>query len=160
MLRGNSGSGKSTLARALRAARPRGVAIVGQDQVRRELLHVHDEVDNTAVDLIDLTARFVLDRGLHAVLEGVFYSGIYGPMLSRLVADHRGISRCYRFDVPFAETLRRHATKPCAAEFGEPEMRRWWRDADPIDSLDEHSFGAELGVDEAVRQIVLDCGWS
>lgn len=36
---GNSGSGKSSLAKAIRTARPRGIAIVGHDVLRREILH-------------------------------------------------------------------------------------------------------------------------
>lgn len=38
--------------------------------------------------------------------------------------DHQGISRFYYLDVPFTETMRRHA-RPQAAEFGEAEMRGW-----------------------------------
>jgi ABC-type glutathione transport system ATPase component len=40
VIRGNSGSGKSYLAQAIRDARPRGVAIVAHDVLRREILHV------------------------------------------------------------------------------------------------------------------------
>ncbi|HIW62800.1 MAG TPA: zeta toxin family protein, partial [Candidatus Stackebrandtia excrementipullorum] len=42
IIRGNSGSGKTTLAHAIRKARPRGVAIVAHDVLRREILHVRD----------------------------------------------------------------------------------------------------------------------
>lgn len=62
LLRGNSASGKSSLARAIRAARPRGIAIVGQDQLRRDILHVNEEPGTLAVGYLDLSARYALDH--------------------------------------------------------------------------------------------------
>lgn len=112
IIRGNSGTGKSTLAAAIRAARPRGVAIVGHDQLRREILHVRDYPGTPAAGYVDLSARYALDCGLHTVVEGILHDEIYGDLLRQLIDDHLGISRCYRYDVTFEETLRRHATKP------------------------------------------------
>ena len=65
LLRGNSASGKSRLARSIRAARPRGIAIVGQDQLRRDILHVNEKPGNLTVGYLDLSARYALDHGLH-----------------------------------------------------------------------------------------------
>src|SRR5690606_32290560 len=65
IIRGNSGSGKSILAQAIRSARPRGVAILGHDPLRREILHVSDRPGALSVDYIDMSARFALDNGLH-----------------------------------------------------------------------------------------------
>jgi chloramphenicol 3-O-phosphotransferase len=65
VVRGNSASGKSSLARSIRSARPRGIAVLGQDQLRREILHAREEQGNPTVDYLDLSARFALDRGLH-----------------------------------------------------------------------------------------------
>ncbi len=94
-----------------------------QDVVRREILGTRDVADNLSIGLIDLVARYVLDRGRHVVVEGILNIPRYGPMLRSLVADHGGVSRAYVMDVPFEETLRRHATKAKADEFGEAEMR-------------------------------------
>lgn len=55
IIRGNSGSGKSSLAKAIRAARPRGIAIVGQDVLRREVLHVRDHPETLSVPYMDLS---------------------------------------------------------------------------------------------------------
>ena len=62
-------------------------------------------------------------------------------MLMQLVRDHCGISTRYIWDLPFQETVRRHATKPVATEFGEGEMRAWWRGFRPIRGLDERRIG-------------------
>lgn len=101
IIRGNSGSGKSALAMAVRKSLPRGVAIIGQDLLRRNILHVRDQKGLPAVDFIDLSARFALDRGFHVIVEGILHEEIYGDMLRALVSDHRGMTRCYRFNVPF-----------------------------------------------------------
>lgn len=88
IIRGNSGSGKSSLAKAIRAARPLGVAVIGHDVLRGESLHVRDHPGALSAPYIDMSARFALDHGLHAVTEGILHSEIYEAMLTRLQSDH------------------------------------------------------------------------
>jgi hypothetical protein len=159
VLRGNSASGKSSLARSIRAARPRGIAIVGQDQLRREILHVNEEPGNLTVDYLDLSARYALDHGLHVIMEGILYADIYASMLTRLLADHRGTSRCYRYALEFEETVRRHAGKPQAAEYGPDALRRWWRADDPLTGVEEQSISSAETLAAATARIISDCGW-
>lgn len=61
----------------------------------------------------------------------------------------------YYFDLPFEETLRRHQTKPNCKEFGEVEMRRWWREKDFSDVLSEVRICAEKDLESIVEDI---CG--
>lgn len=161
VLRGNSGSGKSALAAAIRGARPRGVAIVGLDHVRRELLHVPDEPGALSVEFVDLAARFALDRGLHVVVEGILHEEIYGDVLRLLVAEHRGASRCYRYDLTFEETLRRHLSKGgrIVEEVDEATLRSWWRPADPLPGVDERVLPAGSSLEDSLRTVLRDCGW-
>ena len=160
VVRGNSASGKSTLARALRAARPRGTAILGHDQLRREILQVPEEPGNSSVSYLDMSARYALDLGLDVIVEGILYSHTYGAMLAELLADHRGVSRCYRYELSFEETARRHTGKPQAAEYGPTMMREWWLDIDPIPGASEHMFGPDVSLDDATTQVLHDCGWT
>jgi len=158
VLRGNSGSGKSALATAIRALRPeRTLALVGQDIIRRQILGAGDGVGHPAIGLVDLTARYALEHGYDVVVEGIFNAERYGEMLRRLVADHRGVTRCYLYDLTFEETLRRHATKDVAGEFGEAEMREWWRGFEPVEGLAESVIGADESLDAAARRIVCEC---
>jgi cytidylate kinase len=60
-IRGNSASGKSAVAAEIRRRYGRGLAIVGQDNLRRQVLREHDVPGGANIDLIDLTARFALD---------------------------------------------------------------------------------------------------
>lgn len=157
-LRGSSGSGKSSVAAALRAARaPSDIAIVGQDVARRQVLGIGNDREGHAVALIDATARLLLRRGLDVIVEGILNADRYTDTLVRLVADHRGISRSYIWDLPFEETLTRHGTKPVADAFGEREMRAWWRGFQPVDGLDETVIGPDTSLDGSVRRILTDC---
>lgn len=157
MIRGQSGSGKSALASAIRAARPaHTVAIVRQDVVRREILHVDGDPGNLAVDLIGQMARYALGHGLDVVVEGILDTQRYGDMLRALVGGHDGPTYCYLYDISFEETLRRHATKPVAGAFGEQEMRAWWKGLQPVDGLDEKILEESLALDEAAARVVAE----
>ncbi|WP_418907754.1 AAA family ATPase [Glutamicibacter endophyticus] len=156
VIRGNSGSGKSSLAAALRQANERPTAILGQDVLRRQILHVAERQGNAAIGYLDLSARYALDLGMDVVIEGILYAEIYGDMLAQLAADHRGPSLFYRYEMGFEETLRRHDTKPSSGEFGEREMRSWWRGRDPMPHVAETALGEDLGLGEAVTRILAD----
>lgn len=58
----------------------------------------------------------------------------------------------YYFDLPFEETLKRHQTKSNCHEFGEEEMRRWWKEKDFSDVLTEVS----IPLEKEAERIVLD----
>ena len=158
VIRGNSASGKSAVAAELRRRHGRGLAIVGQDNLRRQVLRERDVPGGANIDLIDLTARFALDRGFHVIVEGILYADHYGQMLAALIADHAGRSRAYYLDVPWAETLRRHASKPQAAEYGESEMRAWYRERDLLPGGLEQVIPAGSSLNETVRRIMAESG--
>lgn len=153
VLRGNSGSGKSTVARALQRARPRDVAWVGQDVLRREVLRANDVPGGVAVDLVDAAARFALDRGLHVVVDGILGAQKYGAMLRCLARDHVGLTRTYLLDVPFEETVRRHATKPVADAFGADEMRAWYHPTPLVPGLGEVVIGPESSAEQTLARV-------
>jgi len=158
ILRGNSASGKSTVARLVREWYGRGMAIIGQDVIRREILWEKDEPWSVNIGMIDLMARHALDRGMHVIVEGILGSTSYGEMLARLATDHRGQTACFYFDIPFDETVRRHATKPYAHEFGEDLMRTWYRPLDLVPGLGEHRIDAASSLEESVRLVIAGSG--
>lgn len=116
VLRGNSASGKLSVAAGLREEFGRGLALVGQDNLRRIVLRERDRPGAANIGLIDSVARYALDAGYHVVVEGILYADHYGDMLAQLRVDHRGRAHGYYLDAPFAETLARHATKPQAGD--------------------------------------------
>jgi predicted kinase len=154
VLRGNSASGKSAVAQGVRDRYGRGLAVVGQDNVRRTILRERDVPGGANIGLIDAVARYALDAGYHVVVEGILYADRYGEMLRGLREDHRGQSRFYYLDVPFEETLRRHAGKPQAAEYGERELREWYRPRDLLAGGIERVIGAESSLDGTIGQVM------
>jgi predicted ATPase len=54
VLRGNSGPGKTTVAAAIHARYGRGIALVGQDNLRQVVLHEKDVPGGANIGLIDL----------------------------------------------------------------------------------------------------------
>ena len=58
----------------------------------------------------------------------------------------------------FEETVRRHNTRN--REFGEKDMRRWWREKDFSSVLREQAITCEMDTDSIVEKIYSDLGLS
>ncbi|MFH8238911.1 AAA family ATPase [Streptomyces sp. NPDC018321] len=158
VLRGNSASGKSSVAAGVRDRFGRGLALVGQDNLRRTVLRERDRPGAANIGLIELTARYALDAGYHVVVEGILYADHYGDMLARLRADHRGPTHGYYLDVPLDETVARHATKPIAGEVDEAQLREWYRPRDLLSSGAETVIGADSTLAGTVDRIMRETG--
>ncbi|GAA3856396.1 AAA family ATPase [Streptomyces sedi] len=158
VLRGNSASGKSTVAAEVRRRHGRGIALVGQDNLRRVVLRERDVPDGVNIGLIDTVARYALEHGYHVLVEGILYAAHYGPMLEALRRDHRGPTHHYYLDVSFDETLLRHAGKPQVAEYGEAELRGWYRPLDLLPGGVETVVPETSGSAETVERVLSDSG--
>jgi predicted kinase len=158
VLRGNSASGKSAIAAEIRSRFGRGIAIVSQDYLRRTVLKERDCPDGANIGLIDLVARYTLDHHLHTIIDGILYAAHYADMLAALREDHRGASLFFYLDVPFEETMRRHATKPQASEYGRAEMSTWYRERDFLPGGFEQVIPADTTLDAAVQRVMSDAG--
>lgn len=158
VVRGNSASGKSSVAAALRGRFGRGLAIVGQDQMRREVLRERDVPGGANIGLIETVARFALDAGFHTVVEGILHAERYGAMLARLRRDHRGATHGYYLDVSWAETLARHAGRPLAAEVTPEQMRPWYRHRDLLPGGAEAVIGQDSPLADTVERILRETG--
>jgi hypothetical protein cdivTM_07766 len=156
ILRGNSGCGKTSTARLLQCQLGCGTMLVSQDVVRREILRVKDSEGNPAIQLIYDLCMYGNNVGYKVILEGILSNKKYGAMLRRLLNDFQGEKLIYYFDVSFEETVRRHATKPNAHEFGESEMRQWWKDQDVLNVPGEQRIGEQLSQAEIVDLIHRD----
>lgn len=153
ILRGNSGCGKTSTAKLLQKELGGGTMLISQDVVRREILRVKDEVDNPAIQLIYDMCMYGNKIGYTVILEGILSNKKYGAMLRQLIADFRGNVHAYYFDVSFEETVRRHASKPNAHEFGEAEMRQWWKDKDFLRTSGEQIIDETMTQPQIVAMI-------
>ncbi|GIH04679.1 hypothetical protein Rhe02_27460 [Rhizocola hellebori] len=157
VLRGNSGSGKSTVAVALRERLGANAALVQQDFVRRTVLREDGGGDNRATaGLLAQMARYCLDSGYHVVLEGILDRGRYSEMLEPLWRSRLWDTHLYYFQIGFAETARRHATRPESAHFDVAKMRSWYREDDRVTFAQEAVIPESSTMEESVARIMRD----
>jgi Zeta toxin len=154
VIRGNSGSGKTSVAAAVRAAYGRGMAIVGQDNVRRQILREHDVPGGVNIGLIDTISRYSLSHGYHVLLEGILPAAHYAPMLHALRADHAADSVFFYLDVSLGETLRRHQTRPMRAEVTPDQLRGWYQHRDLLPGGYETVIPEHSTMDATVRRVL------
>lgn len=130
VLRGPSGSGKSSAAHILRSRFDAPTALVGQDYLRRIVLKEKDIPNGNNHGLIKQVIFFAFEHGYNVILEGIFDAERYERMFEEIVERHPEENHFYYFAITFAETLRRHNLKPEKQEFGELEMRQWYKEDD------------------------------
>ena len=152
ILRGNSGSGKSTVAKKLREVSNRKLAIVEQDYLRRFVLKEKENEGTNNLGLIRQTVEYAIGLGYDVVLEGILYFPRYGEMLQRLVASAPE-SYVFYFDVSLDETLKRHLTKPNSGEFGEKELREWYKLRDLTGLEGEEIIPESYSLEQSVQFI-------
>jgi len=155
IIRGNSGSGKSTIAHRIREELGDKVMFLQQDVLRRDILKVKDKEGNPVIGLIEQLALYGMNSGYDVLLEGILSNDKYGDMLRALISKFDK-SHVYYLDISFNETLRRHNLRHKNNDFGEAEMREWWRDNDYLGVDDEKILNERLSEDELVKYIVED----
>jgi len=131
-------------------------ALIEQDYLRRIVLKEKDVLGGINAKLILQTVQFSLDNGYNVILEGIFVMKHYRGMLNEILEGHSGDKYLYYFDIPFSETLLRHATKHNSEEFGETEMRQWYKENDITGNSSEVKITQSLCVEEIVNKIVLE----
>ncbi len=156
IIRGNSGSGKTTVARRVQRELGKGTMLVPQDTLRREIVWVRDGADNPSIELIKRTVLYGKEIGYNVILEGILAKKFHDSMINELIEEFAGNVHAYYFDLSFDETLRRHATKPNAQDFGEVEMREWWNEKDYLGIPHEQKVAAQESEDEIVARIIND----
>lgn len=159
LLRGNSGSGKTTLAKLLQEKLGPNTMRISSDMVRMEILHTwgREGIEKSERLMIELL-RYGKRHSVVTVLEGILPSEAYQKLFETAIAEFGGNIFAYYYDLPFAESLRRHETKPNRDEFGEADMRRWWVEKDYLQEIRETVFGPELTQQEALERVLRDLG--
>jgi predicted kinase len=155
ILRGNSGSGKSTVAKALQEKIGRGTLMISQDYVRREMLWVNDRPNNQAIDLLENLIVYGHKNCNISILEGIFYSDIYENLFCLVKTLYADNIFAYYFDLPFEETLKRHEQKQKNKkhDFGETEMKKWWREKDLLTHIHEKIITKDMELFNIINRI-------
>ena len=157
ILRGNSGSGKTTVAKALQEKFGPNTMLLSHDMVRMQILHVwsREGVEKSLPLMIQLL-RYGRRHSEATILEGILPTADYLPLFEAAVEEYGPDIFAYYYDLPFEETLRRHASKPNRDDFGEEDMRRWWRERDLLADIKEKVFGPEISLTAAEEQVLSD----
>ena len=150
IIRGNSGSGKTSLAKALQKKFGRNTMLISQDMVRIQMLHAKDV---EALPLLMKLLQYGRKNSEITILEGILDSACYAPLFQTALAEYGEDIYAFYYDLPFEETLLRHNTKPNKAEFGEQDMRRWWKEKDYIDIIPERIITKDISLEDAVALI-------
>lgn len=153
ILRGNSGSGKTTTAKELQKRFGRNTMLISQDMIRREMLNVKDGENTLALPLMKELLSYGNKHSEVVILEGIMYADWYRSLFQLAVQLYNTEVYAYYFDLPFEETLKRHQTKPNCGDFGEKEMRRWWREKDFSNILNEVRITSDKDKESIVNEI-------
>lgn len=154
IIRGNSGSGKSSLARQLQRELGRNTLVIPQDTVRRDMLWARDGADTEAQPLLQTLLRYGYAHSEVTILEGILIAEWYRPLFLEAVKLFGENIFAYYYDLPFEETLRRHGSKANRADFGEEDMRRWWKEKDYIGFIPEKTIRENVSLAEAVGRVL------
>lgn len=150
ILRGNSGSGKTTVSKELQKRFGRNTMLISQDMVRLQMLYAKDA---EALPLIIQLLKYGRQNSDITILEGILDSEVYESLFETAVKEYGAGIFAFYYDLPFEETLRRHATKPNRAEFGEQDMRRWWKEKDYTNVIPEKTITRDMRISDTVDMI-------
>ena len=157
LLRGNSGSGKTTLAKALQEHYGPGTMRLSHDMIRMDILHTWSrEGVEKSLPLMQELLKYGRRNSEITVMEGILPSDAYHPLFETALEAFGDRIYAYYYDISFEETLRRHSTKPNRGDFGEKEMRRWWREKDLLAIIPERILTEDQSLKVAMNTILRD----
>ena len=130
--------------------------LIPQDMIRREMLWAQDKPNTEAVPLLIHLLKYGKQNSEITILEGILYSDYYKPLFETAIQEFGSNIFAYYYDIPFEETLLRHNTKPNRFDFGEEDMRRWWREKDYIGIIPETNITSDVSFDDTVEMIYRD----
>ncbi len=154
ILRGNSGSGKTTVAKMLQEKFGPNTMLISHDMIRMQILHVWSaEGVRKSLPLMIALLRYGRRNSEITILEGILPYEDYKPLFEAALEEYGENIFSYYYDISFEETLRRHQTKPNRDEFGEADMRRWWREKDFLEVIPQTVLDEDVRLEEAVELI-------
>ena len=154
ILRGNSGSGKTTVAKMLQEKFGPNTMLISHDMIRMQILHVWSaEGVRKSLPLMIALLRYGRRNSEITILEGILPYEDYKPLFEAALEEDGENIFSYYYDISFEETLRRHQTKPNRDEFGEADMRRWWREKDFLEVIPQTVLDEDVRLEEAVELI-------
>ena len=109
-----------------------------------------------ALPLMQELVAYGRDHCEITILEGILTSQWYEPLFDSAKTLFGDAVFAYYYDLPFEVTLLRHQTKSNREEFGENDMRDWWREKDYLKNISENALTAEMSLEETIERIYRD----
>lgn len=159
ILRGNSGSGKTSVAKALQKKFGPNTMLLSHDMIRMDILHVWstEGIIKSEPLMINLL-KYGKENSEITILEGVLPADAYNRLFETAVEEYGKNIFAYYYDLPFEETMIRHSTKPNRNDFGESDMRRWWKEKDYLPMISEKILYKDLSFEDTVSMIYNQVG--
>lgn len=153
ILRGPSGAGKSTVATHLQQRLAKCV-LIEQDYYKEVMIRPKDGSRALRQALLLQDTTLALEHDYDVILEGIMHREAYEPMFAQIFRSHPDHNYLFYFDVPFDETLRRHASRPAKRDlFGEAEMQEWFTVAGPLGHAAEIVIPAKSTLEQTLTTI-------
>lgn len=157
ILRGNSGSGKTTVAKALQEKLGPNTMLISHDMIRLQVLNVSGKIGvEKSMPLMEELLKYGRSYSEITIMEGILPSADYNKLFDTAVKEFGKEIYAYYYDISFEETLKRHSTKPNKNDFTAEDMRRWWREKDLLECIDEKILTADMSAEDAVNLILQD----
>jgi adenylate kinase family enzyme len=154
LIRGNSGSGKTVLAKQLQQYFGyEDCLLLQQDILRREILHTHDHVGTTTVNLLETLINFGVHHYKIIILEGILKKDVYGKMLNKIVQNFHNKAFVYYLDIPFSVTVRQNQLKE--NPFSILTLKKWWLPDDYLKNSKERHL-TNGNTQDFFNQIIKD----
>lgn len=154
ILRGNSGSGKTSVAKALQQKFGPNTMLLSHDMIRMNILHVWSTEGILKSELLMINLlKYSKANSKITIMEGVLPADAYKRLFETAVEEYGQNIFAYYYDLPFEETMIRHSTKPNRNDFGEADMRRWWREKDYLPMIQEKILYKDLSFEDTVSMI-------
>ena len=115
-----------------------------------------DVPNNQAVNLLETLVAYGFANCAVVIVEGIFYTDIYERLFWKIKQQYGDNIFAYYFDIPFEETIKRHATREKAQSFGVDEMKKWWRDKDYLADIEEKRIHKEMQINDIVEMVYRD----
>ena len=128
--------------------------LLSHDMIRMDMLHVWstEGIIKSEPLMINLL-KYGKANSEITIMEGILPSDAYKKLFETAAEEYGQNIFAYYYDLPFEETLIRHSTKPNRNDFGEADMRRWWREKDYLPMISEKIISNDLSLEDAVSMI-------
>ncbi|MCL2545895.1 MAG: uridine kinase [Oscillospiraceae bacterium] len=122
------------------------------------MLWVHGGADSKSIELLKHLILFGHNHCAITIIEGILYADDHEELFMQIEDTFNNRMLAYYFDIPFEETLKRHEQKQKTKQlnFGESEMKTWWREKDFLSNINENIIHKDMSLHETVDKICRD----